>query len=675
MLSLKLNKLVNREFLNPNFTFNFNNSSIKNNFLKNSMFKARFSNKKITTSNFKLNLSSHQKQTNKQIFNINKKTFHIILNMEKVFTTEINNEIVHINYSLLNNIENILNNSELFDSNEITNLTKSTKDNVIEINDNIVLTTTEKRIFKFIIDVLDKHKLETVCRVAGGWIRDKLLGNSSDDIDIALDNTTGEEFAKLIHKEISLLDKEETISEISDNKGGKKGSTRVAVVKVNPEKSKHLETATMLIFGQPVDFVNLRTEKYTENSRIPEITIGSPKEDALRRDITINSMFYNINDNKVEDLLEYGISDLKNKIIRTPINAEVTFKDDPLRILRCVRFATRFEFNISKEIIEVASRKEIKLALRDKVSNERVKKELRSMFIGRNPYMAIQLLYQMDNLEDILKVTTFKISELENKEITNPIYNNILVNSFICDLIVKRDLFKFRDTAVNLLYNDGKELEDTLIKSLVESVITDEFLSNLFTMCLSQPFYKFEGKDKKEVVTASLLIIKKSLMSPNDEINLIRLFNSCLEDLRALIHSNTYDRLKVGVILRKITSKNLLCFLFYSLAQDYFESVNDLSKKDLDYDILINSFISQKELIKNIISKYLDFIRFVVSENIFRVDELKPLFNGTEIISEFKVKGPKIGELTHQCILFQIQYPNISKDELKSRLIDWRDSN
>ena len=103
-----------------------------------------------------------------------------------------------------------------------------------------------------------------------------------------------------------------------------------------------------------IDLVNLRNETYTEESRVPTIGIGTPTEDAYRRDLTINSLFYNINDEKVEDFTEMGISDLREGIVRTPLEPLQTFLDDPLRVLRTIRFANRFEFKIVDDIIEAA---------------------------------------------------------------------------------------------------------------------------------------------------------------------------------------------------------------------------------------------------------------------------------------------------------------------------------
>ena len=91
--------------------------------------------------------------------------------------------------------------------------------------------------------------------------------------------------------------------------------------------------------GVSIDLVNLRSEEYGEDSRVPEIKIGTPEQDALRRDLTINSLFYNINTKQVEDFTKMGLADLNKGTARTPLEPLKTFMDDPLRVLRTVRFA------------------------------------------------------------------------------------------------------------------------------------------------------------------------------------------------------------------------------------------------------------------------------------------------------------------------------------------------
>jgi Poly A polymerase head domain len=107
----------------------------------------------------------------------------------------------------------------------------------------------------------------------------------------------------------------------------------MGVIAANPDQSKHLETATLKLHGLSIDMVHLRNEKYTEESRIPMIEVGTPAEDAERRDFTINSLFYNVNSQKVEDFTGKGLEDLKNGIIRTPLDPRITFLDGELQIL------------------------------------------------------------------------------------------------------------------------------------------------------------------------------------------------------------------------------------------------------------------------------------------------------------------------------------------------------
>lgn len=104
-----------------------------------------------------------------------------------------------------------------------------------------------------------------------------------------------------------------------------------------------METAICRIYGDNIDVVNLRSEEYGADSRVPDIRIGTPTEDAFRRDLTINTLFYNINERKIEDFTGQGLRDLQLRIARTPVSPLKTFADDPLRILRTFRFSQRFD--------------------------------------------------------------------------------------------------------------------------------------------------------------------------------------------------------------------------------------------------------------------------------------------------------------------------------------------
>lgn len=258
----------------------------------------------------------------------------------------------------------------------------------------ITLNKTEVKIFDLLMKVVKSKTPNTTLRVAGGWVRDKLLGKESSDIDIAIDTMTGEDFANLLLQCM----KEHGIHQLG-----------VTVVEANPEQSKHLATAMVRLFGLPIDFVNLRSETYTD-SRIPQMKMGTPQEDALRRDLTINAIFYNINENRVEDLVG-GINDLQLKIARTPTDPVQTFLDDPLRILRTVRFAARYNLNLDPSLVSAATKPEIQKAFREKVSHERIWTELvgkndgdhwkPGALVGENPIKAVLLLKELGLMENI----------------------------------------------------------------------------------------------------------------------------------------------------------------------------------------------------------------------------------------------------------------------------------
>lgn len=249
----------------------------------------------------------------------------------------------------------------------------------------ITLNDTENKIFSLLLAVSNKLPQHPILRVAGGWVRDKLLGRDNKDIDVAIDNMSGAEFANAV------VDYMRSIGEATKN---------VGVIKSNPEQSKHLETATTFIYGLPIDFVNLRTETYAD-SRIPEMKAGTPQEDAFRRDLTINSLFFNINTSKVEDFTGKGVEDLKNGIIRTPLEPLQTFTDDPLRALRAIRFASRYGFALDPKLIEAAKSPDVKEALRNKISRERIAEELRGMLKGPNPAMALELAKELDLRDEL----------------------------------------------------------------------------------------------------------------------------------------------------------------------------------------------------------------------------------------------------------------------------------
>ena len=225
------------------------------------------------------------------------------------------------------------------------------------------------------IDESKEIKTKIELRWAGGWVRDKILGLQSHDIDVAINAMTGHKFCEKMQ------------DYLKDEKNMKKhfltskdmGSLHK--IAANPDKSKHLETANTRLYDFDLDFVNLRKETYSEDSRNPQMEFGTAEEDAMRRDATINALFYNLHTDMVEDFTG-GLEDLKVKIIRTPLESYTTFKDDPLRVLRLIRFASRLGFTIDKESEASMSNPSVMEALKVKISRERVGVELQKMLKG-----------------------------------------------------------------------------------------------------------------------------------------------------------------------------------------------------------------------------------------------------------------------------------------------------
>ncbi|KAL8691502.1 MAG: hypothetical protein Q9218_003288 [Villophora microphyllina] len=223
-----------------------------------------------------------------------------------------------------------------------------------------------------------------VLRFTGGWVRDKLLGSGSQDIDIGIDCMTGFKFGTLMHQ---YLEQPQAQAKYPRSVLGK-----LAKIAANPEKSKHLETVATKIIGLDIDLVNLRKETYTEESRNPRMEFGTPEDDALRRDATVNALFYNLDKSEVEDLTGRGLEDMKRCVLKTPLSPYQTFKDDPLRVLRAIRFASRLGYRIDEEDERAMGDGDIRDALKLKITRERVGIELTKMFKGPNQHQALQLI-------------------------------------------------------------------------------------------------------------------------------------------------------------------------------------------------------------------------------------------------------------------------------------------
>ena len=470
-----------------------------------------------------------------------------------------------------------------------------------KINKEFSLTEKEKECFSIIMNILKKNNLtSTICRVAGGWVRDKLLGKESDDIDIALNDMKGSTLANLINEELY------------------PGKNKVGIIQQNVEKGKNLETATIKVCQTWIDLVNLRCEDKNK--------IGTPITDAERRDLSINSLFYNINEGKVEDFTNKGIHDLENGIIETPIDAEITFRDDPLRILRMLRFAIKYKFRIGFNINNYIekNKEEIVKNFYDNISKERIEKELYKVFNMNNSSFAIAYLYSF-NILDIILLT--KNYDQENN------YDNIflkIANLYILGeyLLEKTKIFEIEMNPENFNKIDYSLLLLTLYFRNIKN--------NNDNSLMNQQILKFTYKTSTDYLKSNYLMC------------------AYFDELYNLINQENYNRLFIGKVLRKITYKNILPCLYASIAYEYIEKtqLNNLMN-DIDNNLL-----------QNIIEKNKRFLSYIINEDMMHIDKMKPLFNGKEILEKLNIKaGKELGFLIEYLIDEQIKEPKLNKDD------------
>ena len=218
--------------------------------------------------------------------------------------------------------------------------------------------------------------------VVGGFVRDLILDRENDDIDIVV-RGNGPYFAKKFAE----------------------------LVKSHADIYKTFGTAKVDCGGNHIEFVGARKEVYKRGSRKPKVEKATLKEDLFRRDFTINAMAISLNNLDYGKLIDFygGVKDLKNKIIRTPDDPEITFYEDPLRILRMVRFACQLGFVVSDRAVEAAKNKAS--GLKD-LSVERVRDEFNKMILSPNPGRAIDCLMWLGNSE--FSIMNYYLPELTN---------------------------------------------------------------------------------------------------------------------------------------------------------------------------------------------------------------------------------------------------------------------
>ena len=196
---------------------------------------------------------------------------------------------------------------------------------------------------------------------------------------------------------------------------------------------KNYGTAMLRYDDMDIEFVGARKESYRFESRNPVVEDGTLQDDQNRRDFTINAMAFSLNEENFGDLIDPfgGMNDLEQKIIRTPLDPDVTYSDDPLRMMRAIRFATQLGFEIEKHSLEAIAKNAERIKI---ISGERIVDELHKILETPKPSVGFLLLYQTGLLDLILPELTAlnQVEEIEGHTHKNNFYHTLEVVDNIC---------------------------------------------------------------------------------------------------------------------------------------------------------------------------------------------------------------------------------------------------
>ena len=514
-------------------------------------------------------------------------------------------------------------------------------------NADIALTRKEDEVFSLLLDVVEEEdkKMRTendddddddddqkgrrrpktpTLRVAGGWVRDKLLGLESNDIDVALDTCVGAEFAAKVND--YLTRKGEEVS-------------GVGVIQSNPEQSKHLETATMKVRDVWLDFVNLRSESYADESRIPTMSFGTPLEDAMRRDLTINALYYNLNEKKVEDFTGKGIEDLKIGLCRTPLEAKRTFVDDPLRVLRAVRFAARYAFTLADDIGVAVEDEQVREGLRRKVSRERVGKEVAGMLRGPNPHLAVQWVTKMKMGGIVMDCEETFSMEMQ-------------------EFGVKAVAVGMRVATALGMFEGVTEGADTN----AETDRKERFYLALWLLGLKKN--KAVTKKKKEVPLSEVIVMESLKLRNKDAESVVRT-HSNIDATKEVIFDNLkkFTRTEAGLKIRSIGKDYDIVFIVAAL--------DDALKRthgDID-EVAVAESVAEK--CKEAFFRVKDELELVdKKDSVGNPWELKPILDGKEVMKAVGMEkpGPLLKQWIEKTVEWQFEFPGMDKAQCEAKL-------
>lgn len=441
-----------------------------------------------------------------------------------------------------------------------------------------------KKLVKLIQESIKGTAFENHVFLVGGCVRDLLLKIPCKDVDICVDIKNG---GMLFANYMAM-------------------KHQCYVVGTNPVVFETYGTAKFQLYKNEelkdieIECVQTRKEQYHKESRNPDTVYGTIQEDAKRRDLTINSLYYNISTEKVHDY-NNGLDDLVNQVIKTPTDPDITFNDDPLRILRVIRFSTRFGWGIEKNtwLGMVKNAHRIKI-----ISQERISDEISKILLCEKPSIGIRKMYYCGILHRVMPDIYDTTYAFESK--------NPMVSTFDHTMNVVDTVQPYLENRLAALFHDVGRI----ITGRRRDVNPDKFSAEVAADDLKT--MKFPNYVIKTVETAikfhrGFAVYADGVLPPDKKIR--KFINLTGEDL--------------GATVDLMNANNLHC----------------------TYD-------KKKRQVLDILN------RIEEMEDAEKAANVKLPINGNDIMKEFKIKGgPNIGILLEAVKDAYFENPNMTKDE------------
>lgn len=456
-----------------------------------------------------------------------------------------------------------------------------------------------KKIITFLKDAIKESMFEGHVYAVGGCVRDMLLDRNIKDIDIAVDIANGGiQLATYLHDKLHV--KNPIVS--YPNYGTAKLSIEIPRYGI-----------------VELEFVQCRKEWYTDGSRKPSsIAVGTIEEDAIRRDLTINALYLNITTMEIKDPTHHGLEDIQKKLLRTTNDPKSVFKDDPLRMLRVIRFRTQLGWGIEKNtflgIIE--NHKEI-----TKISKERIRDEFNKILLADVPSVGINMLRNTFLLSSICPLL-FLSKNIKIKNINQTLYEHSL-------------------NTIDSASACGYESLDVRLAALLHDMGKILTLSN-------GKYGLFFNNDSHE---------EKMLNGIKTYLEYMKYSNKTIENIIFYISHH--------MIFRKYDNK--LLFISNKSIRKIADTLGSRLADTLKV-INANEIAKQPYLKKNVTDYFLAKLQSLKNDG-ENIGKVKLPINGNDIMSEFHIKsGPKVKEYLDYAKDIVFEMPKITKEELLVKL-------